>query len=597
MVKTMDQSQSVRWWTLENPLQGLWATVREIDADDPTRIDAYARYLEQYDVQLPANGRRGSPYRRIDEECLTPNKYRRVIDTIHAKIIRNKILPQAVSTGGDYSTRARAKSLSLFLEGLFATERIDQIADMAARDALLCGFAAVKVSAEPTRVNFERIKPWCLKLREAECNGGLPRRLYYVDEYDRGVLAEMFPEHEAKIMSAPMPSTQGTSRLLDSYNPDAVRVCEAWALGGDGRHVIAIEGLTLLDEEWTEPAFPIAVLRFYAPPIGFFPVPIAKLILPIQRELEATATKIQATFRLMSHAHFIVPPGVEISTEQITNEPGTIWRANPGQIQAFSPATVAPDLYRYFTDLGPMMTEMSGASAMSVANQKPGGVTSGIALQTLDDVEAEGFLALHRAWQDWHVTLAKLGIAAAAQVAADDPSFSVRVLGKGRASTVKWAEVKLETEDYEIRVMPTSQFARDFASRIDQAQKLLELGALSIPQFRDVLDLPDLQAETDLDLSARHIVEKNIDAILTRQIPIVAEPFDDLATIIEHGAKSYNLARLEDASPVALELLRRYILSAHDLMQPPAAAEPPPMPGAPPGPEQLPPIAPEMMPS
>lgn len=574
----MHEAQSVQWWTLDDPTAGLWATVHEIDDEDATRLDAYARYLEQYDVQLPANGRRGSPYRRIDEEALAPNKYRRVLDTIHAKIVRNRVLPQAVSTSGNYSTRAAAKTRSLFIEGLFATERIDQLDDMAARDALLCGFAAVKVSADETRVNFERLKPWCVKLREAECNGGLPRRLYYVDDYDRGVLAQMFPEHEARIMAAPMAHKQGTSRLLDAHNPDAVRVCEAWALGGDGRHVIAIEGFALLDEDFTEPTFPVAILRFYAPPIGFFPVPIAKLILPIQRELEFTAAKIQATFRLMSHAHFIVPPGVEFSTEQMSNEPGTIWRANPGQVQAFAPPTVSADLYRYFTDLGPIMTEMSGASQMSVANQKPGGVTSGIALQTLDDVESEGFIALHRAWQDWHVTLARLGIAAAAIVAENDPGFSVRVLGKGRASTVRWNDAELDAEDYEIRVMPTSQFARDFAGRIDQAEKLLQLGALTIPQFRDVLDLPDLQAETDLDLSSRRIIERNVDAILTKNIPIIAEPFDDLAMILEFGPKAYNLARLEDADPIALELLRRYIMSAQDLMPKPPEPQQPAMP-------------------
>jgi hypothetical protein len=154
----------------------------------------------------------------------------------------------------------------------------------------------------------------------------------------------------------------------------------------------------------------------------------------------------------------------------------------------------------------------------------------------------------------------------------------VRVLGKGRASTVRWSDAELDAEDYEIRVMPTSQFARDFAGRIDQAEKLLQLGALTIPQFRDVLDLPDLQAETDLDLSSRHIIERNVDAILIKNMPIIAEPFDDLAMILEYGPKAYNLARLEDADPIALELLRRYIMSAQDLMPKPPEPQQPAMP-------------------
>ena len=572
------QTQSIRWWALEGNAtrNGVWATVNELDTYAQSRLDAYARYLEAYDVELPTTGRKSGPYRKIDESVLTPNKFRRVLDTIHAKIIRNKILPQAVSTGGDYSTRARAKGFSLFLEGLLATENMDAIADLAVRDALLCGFAAVKVSPDESKVCFERVKPWCLYLREAECNGNVPRRLYFVDDFDRGALAEMFPEHETAIMSAPMPKQVASSRLMSAYNPDAVKVVEAWSIGTadkPGRHVIALEGHTLLDEEWTDPEFPIAVLRFYSPPVGFFPVPLAKLLLPIQKELEFTAAKIQRTLRLMSSAHFIVSPGAEITTEQMTNEPGTVWRANPGQVQPFVPPSVAPDLYRYFTDLGPMMTEMSGASAMSVANQKPGGVTSGIALQTLDDVEAEGFMAMHRAFSQWHVQIAKLAIRACAIVAEEDPKFAVRVMGKGRAETIRWRDVAMDDDEYEIRVMPTSQFARDFAARIDQAEKLLQLGALTVPQFREVLDLPDLQAETDLDLSDLQIIDRNIEAILVKQIPVIAEPFDNLSLIVSRGAKAYNLARLNDADPVSLELLRRYIQSAQDLQ---AAANPPP---------------------
>ena len=589
----MTTASSVRWWTMkgQEARNAVWMTIRELDEQDQMRVDAYARYLEQYGVEMPLHGRRGSNYRRVDEEVLAPNKFRRVIDTIHAKIIRNKVLPQCVSTGGDYAVRSRAKSLSLFLEGQLATAGMDQMGDLAARDAMLMGFAAVKVYAdtEAGKVVFERLKPWCFKIREPECNGGLPRRIIYVDDFDRDVLCDMFPDAEGAIMSAPMPNKVGSTRLMDTYNPDAVRVSESWALGTPsqpGRHIISIEGTTLLDEEWTSPTFPIAFLRFYTPPVGFYPVALAKLLLPIQRELELVSSKIQATFRLMSHAHFIVAPGVEIATEQITNEPGTVWRAPPGQVQVFAPPTVPGDLYRYFSDLGPMMTEMSGASAMSVANQKPGGVTSGIALQTLDDVEAEGFLSMHRAWQDWHVQIAELAIDAAAEVAEEDPSYSVRVLGKGRAQTMRWRDVHMDREDYEIRVMPTSQFARDFAARIDQGEKLLQLGALSIPQFREVLDLPDLQAESDLDLSDLHIIDRNIEAILSRQIPVIAEPFDNLALIVSRGAKAYNLARLEEADPVALELLRRYIVSAQDLV---TAMQPPPPPGPAPGAEGLPP--------
>ena len=187
---------------------------------------------------------------------------------------------------------------------------------------------------------------------------------------------------------------------------------------------------------------------------------------------------------------------------------------------------------------------------------------------------------MHRAWTDWHIQIAKLAIDAAARVAEDDPKFAVRIVGKSRASVMRWREVAMDEDDYAIRVMPISQFARDLASRIDQAEKLLQLGAIGIPEFREVLDLADLQAQNDMDLSDQHIIDRNIEAILARQMPVIAEPFDNLGMIVARGAKAYNLARLEDADPVSLELLRRYITSAQDLTQ---AMQPPPPPAAPGG--------------
>lgn len=583
------------WWRLRGTrcLEALKTWTDEIEREDGPRLDAWARDLEQYGTQLAASGRRRSRYTIGDEDVLVANKLRRVVDTLHAKIVRNRVLGQTVSTGGDYASRTRAKGQSLFLEGVQATSTYDRMGRLCARDMLTCAVAFVRVTdvgeAGQAKLVHERVKPWTVRLREAESNGKMPPRVAVVDTFDVDYLLEEFPEFEAQILAAKPPSPGAKPRLYEQWNPNGRRVIEAWAEGMGGKagtHIIAIDNQILLHEDWEDP-IPLADLRPYVPAVGYWPISVVRMLTPIQREYEFNTAKLQKAFRLASHVHFIVPPGVKIPTESLTTEPGTIWRAKPGDIQPFVPPAVSPDLYRYVQDLGPLMQEISGASMLSVQNQKPAGVTAGVALQTLDDVESEGLMELHREWQDWHVRIAELTLAAARRAQSYDPGYSVRVLGKGRGKTVRFADVAMDAQDYIVRVMPISQFARDFGARIDQAEKLLDRGALSIPQFREVLDLPDLQAESDLDLSSQHIIDRNISAILEDERPIAAEPFDDLQTIISRGAKAYNLARLEGASEVSLELLRQYITGAQRLLE--AANAPPPAPPQAMAPGMLPP--------
>ena len=426
-------------------------------------------------------------------------------------------------------------------------------------------------------VKFERLAPWTVRMREQEAQHGLPRRIYYSDNFDRFALAADFPEFEREIMLAPRPTPTAGSVLFDGDSPDLVRVYEGWSLptsedADDGRHIVACGDTVLVDEAWSHKDFRIVFLRLQPPPIGWYPVSVLRQILPLQREYEYNLGKMQDIFRICSHPHFLAATNSDISSEQMTNEPGTIWRYAGSPPQIFAPTTMPPDLYRYISELPSLMLQVSGVSALSAQNQRPSGVTSGIALQTLDDVESEGFLPMHKAYQDFFMDLAQTAISVAAEIGEEDPGFSVRVLGRAHARDVKWRDVRMDRQDYVVRCTPISEFSKDFAARIDQAQQLLQLGALTIPQFREVLNLPDLQAESDMDLSHQHIIDKNIEAILAERTPVVAEPFDDLGMIVERGGKAYNLARLEDADPVSLELLRRYILSAHDLMPKPAEA-------------------------
>jgi len=595
MAKHRERARDARWWLSDEPHSVVFGLVRDMAQRQSVRRTAYKRYAELYGVDQTAVGWAAVDI-KDDDYVLTHNALANAVDTLQAKIIKNRPLPMFKTEGGTWSERTRAKKLGKFVEGQFAEAKVWPKMQSIVLDALVYGTGIAKVYERFGKVECDRVLPFELFVDDSEARYGMPRCIYHRSFYDRLVLAEMFPEHADAIENAP-DATDEDDFFGREHSGDLVCVVEAWHLPSgpttdrsgemrkhDGHKIVCIGNATLDSCAWNREDFPFAFLSRNATLHGFWGRSLVKELAPAQREFEFITAKMQNTIRLMSVARFMAETG-SVNPTSVTNEDGTFITYNGKQPVPVAAPVIAPDLYQYSRDLPRDMLAHSGISQMSANAQKAPGVTAAVAMNTLDDIESERFLVLHRRFEEFCIVLAENMVETAREIHTDDNEYCVRVSNKADMEVVSWADVDMARDKYVIEVFPISMLSKQPAARFQQLQDMFNAGAITVDQFKRLFEMPDLEAENELDTADVDVIDMNVDYILFKGEPISAEPFDKLQLIIERGGRAYNLARVRGVPESRLELLRRYLQSAHDLMErskpqdaaPPAAPQMPPM--------------------
>lgn len=615
-------------------LTGIFRTVREECA---WRVDADEYHLGLYCSSdkpgVKGNSRRGADY---GPATLPYNLCRSAVDTLQTKIAKHRPLPQVLTQKGNWKNQKRAKKMAQFLEGEFYRQGIyERYAKNIIRDALIFGRGALKVWSEGRRIKVERAHPWELFADEWDARYGSPRNLYHCRSVDKGVLKETYARSESgswKKTILEAIESAGRFDLDDSWasnggcTVDRIDIIEAWHLcdrpeehfaaedmeepsdeepdaktgepraQGDqptkhrcnGRHVVATTSGTLIDEPWEYDYFPYVVLNYNEAVVGVWGHGLVEQLEGYQYEINQSSERLAEMFHL-SGVIVATPDNAKITDQSIRNGIHHLRHA-PGGV----PQVLQMDLVNEHVRVRPKeLTEDglndAGLSQMSVQSQKPN-VESGIAIQTLDDIETERFMVFGRAYETWNVELGRRFIDCAKQVAAAYGDHAVSVPMKGGLLKLRWTDVYIE--GVELRAFPTSLLPTQPTARLDRLMMLWERQAIDRDTFFRHLDAPDMQAEIDLALSAKLVVDEMIDKMLEAEeeegdasaymAPTAYQPFEWAA---ERAQAKLNKATLEGVPEFNAELLRQYIRHCEkmiDEQKAKAAAEQAAAAGAPP---------------
>ena len=552
---------------------------------------------------------------RYQGASLPDNIVRSNVDSMVAKIAKQRPQPQVLADRGDWAARKRAKKCTQFLEGEFYRQRVYEVhSSVLVRDACTFGFGALKVFRQGRRVCCERVMPWELMVDEWDAKYGSPRNIYHVRSVDRGLLLELFARSasggwKTAIRDAIEAETLGADEmetlLLSSLDTvDRVKVYEAWHLCDNeeahefneehkctGRHVISVSGATLLDEEWEHPYFPFAILNYADPIKGFFGAGMVEQLEGAQVSINEMNERAAEMYR-MSTTLIFVDERSKVLDSDVTNGIGTIVRhAAGGQPVVQSINMVNPAMEQRIQSLTARAFQNVGQSQMSAQSQKPAGISSGIALQTLDDVETERFVVFGRAYETWNLEVARRMLDIAKEVAAKYGEHSVKVKMSGGFVSLKWADVVLD--GYELQVFPTSRLPKQLGARLDTLNQLFNAGIIDRDTFLRQLDAPDLSTELDMATADKMNVDERIDAMVevdldeeTDKDPYLPpSPYIDLAWAARRAQQRLNKGETDGMPEGNQELLRRFVSDCEALI---AKANPPPA-----GPDgQLPPPPP-----
>lgn len=567
--QTVVNPNAKAWWkgSKSERAANVTATVKFISEYDSKRQTQY-----QISNRLYGNsnlmGLNGISYSKVQsvqgasKDRLTYNVCQSTVDTITAKMAKNKPKPMFLTSGGDYKLQRKAKKLEKFIDGIFYENEIHKLGPIIFRDGCVSGDGIVLVFARNGRVVYERVIASELYVDWVDGFYDSPRQMHRVKNIDRQVLIEAFPDKKSLIEIAASASAEIIG-IVQNVS-DQVMVFESWHLpsgpdANDGLHTINIAEGNLFEEPWKKTYFPFAKFQWCKRMYGYWGQGLIEQIQAIQLEINKLLWVIQRSMHLAGSFKVMIENGSKIVKEHINNDIGAIVSYTGVKPEYVVPQIVPMELYTHLQTLKNSAYEQAGISQLSAAAQKPAGLNSGKALREYNDIESDRFMTIGQAYEAFHLELARLSVDVAKEIYEEDKTFKVKVPGTKFIKTIDWKDVDLTDDEYVLKMFPVSSLPNEPAGRLQTIQEYIQAGFINPRTGRKLLDFPDLEQVEELANSAEEYLNEVLEKIIDEGEFTAPEPYDDLGLGRELALQYYSQGKCNGLEEEKLDMLRQFM--------------------------------------
>lgn len=493
------------------------------------------------------------------------NVIKSCVDTLVAKIAKNKIKVSFLTSGGTLEQQTRGRNLSKFMFGHQQETDAFSIYKNVFRDALIFGTGAIKTVKENGEIKKERVFPDEIIMDPADSYYGDPRSMFQRRFVSKQTLKEKFPKLSDDIEAI---------KSIEMFKGDSVEpmllVVEAWRQprGETGRHLVSIDGVSLVDEEWKHDHFPFAFLKYCEPMLGFFGASLPEEIAGIQLEINRVTRHIQESQRLISLPRIFYSMTSKFNPAHFVNGIGTFIPYSGERPHVDVPQAVGVEVYTWLENLVRKAYEVVGISQLSAMSRKPSGLDSGKALREYSDIESERFVTLGQSYEKFIV---------------DDCLRSCMLFSDGHVVSASskenglekltWGDIKMPLDEFTMQVFPVSSLPQTPAAKLQMVTELKNEGYLTPEEAANLLDYPDLDSNTMTRLAPMKLIKKNIEDALLNGKYTPPEPFLPLTMALQTAQRYFCWAQLHEFPEKRLELVQRYI---EDVIALQLTATPPP---------------------
>ena len=564
------------WWEtgVDDCHDELMGVINELNSNHYDRMLANLDYLKvysqrRYDLQDFRQGVvKTASYAldKRDDMRMRLNVTQTMIDTITSKIGKNRPRPMYLTEGGDYSLRTKAKMMGRMMEGLFLQSKLYDIMPKIFQDSCIFDLGVLKIYAENGKIYVERVFANEILWDMDDALYGEPQSLYQVKKVHKSYLLDRFSGFSSEI-----------NNLLggkQEENPDSelIECVEAWHLptspeSGDGRHVICIEGVTLLDEEYTRTQFPFLFLKWSDSIVGFGGISLAEQLYPVQKEINSLCIRIQQSMHLLSVPLVFIQAGSKVAPSHIRNQPGTIIHYNGQPPVVYTPQAVHPEVFNHLDRLYQRAYEISGISELSATGKKPAGLESGAALRIYHDIETERFILIGRRYESAFMSAAEHYFDLAEEIVAEQGSFPVQTTYRREMTKVDFEKIRMARDEFILEPFPVSILPSLPAGKLQTVQELINIGVIDKKeQITRLLDFPDLNSVSQVYEAAEADVEWRISKILDEGEYVGPEPYMDLNLAKQRFQLAYLEARQKGVEPEKIALLDEFIVQCQTML-------------------------------
>ncbi len=473
-----------------------------------------AKYRRNYNRYANAGVRRddirsfyGQPFgmwQRASEDDTSPvpinQLIKSAIDTHVSKMSQTKVRPFFTPVNGEYKTRKACRAAQQYFDELYEVQDMAGKAILALRDAEIFDTGALWVDEQQAAIC--RLAPWEVYFDAAEIHyGKLTRIVIRRDFYPIMYLKDLVKK-----------GSQADAKLLQYRGAKCSNVVY-YDLAGKQRHDL-IDGEVVKTSKLESDTCPIAFVYYTQPIAGNRATSLCDDLLPIQLTMDMLSQRIKDAAELTPANTIFVPSAAGFSGSMVSNRIGNVYTYSQGP-QGGLPVVSTPrpidpmflQLLQYWEGVG---FNTAGISQLSAQAKKPSGLNSGVALQTLEDVESERHNVILQCYIRLWMDVAKIMLEVMPE------SADILPKTKGRAK-VSWKDIKRERELFSIQFSATSSLSKDPKTKMEQIEKLIQMGLVDKDYITSLLEMPDLEDCYSIGTAAHDAAQNIIDRAIEEE--------------------------------------------------------------------------------
>ena len=475
------------------------------------------------------------------------NILRSAVDTTVSKLSQTKVRPFYNPVLGTYKTVKTCRNAQIYFDEYFDKQDIYKKTVNAITDALVFDMGVLWIRDD--KKTIEMVHPWEFFYDAAELtHGDLTRVELRRRQYPLIALREVIKDD-----SIYATALQDTPNAYCDYRIywDLINKVEYQFIGTD---LIAERNI-----EYDKAPF---VWIYYKEPLkGSFSDSMVDVSYRIQKQIDDITYKISASANLSPANLVFVPRGSDVKASMVAAARiGDVFeynmQANGGNpISVTTPAPIDGMWLQLLELFEQKLYNIVGISQLSAQAKKPSGLNSGVALQTVEDVESERHNTLLNNFIRFMKDIAERMI--------DIFPENEDVLPRRRArSPITWKDIKKEREMFNIQYSASNSLSKDPAVKMQQIEKLIAMKIIDPSIASTLLEMPDLEQAYSIQTAAYDINEKTIERVIedgpTETDPVTGEKkfyFYEVQNIQQLFNQSINTLFRLDANDEKLEVL------------------------------------------
>lgn len=394
------------------------------------------------------------------------------ISTLVSKIASQKARPFINTIRGNFHDIKTAKAAQQYFDLVYDEQNIYKTISECFRDACIFDTGWVFIDRDTKKV--ERVFPWTI----------------YTD------LNEEYFKHRTKIAwkreNFPKSCLSDNIKIPDDFRGETVTFIKYF----DVKNHVEVTWIPEIDfyeeKDWESDYLPFLDIHYETPQHGSSSLSVVDLLYGIQKEIDKMLDRVEKATTSTPLNIICAPEDSTIKSDKLTNEIGQFvtYTQTPNMtgspISVVTPAFIDPQCLQWIDQLKSDAYELVGISELSAMSKKPSGIDSGVALQTLENVESDRFQTQLNQVLHLYTEIAKLMIEIFPKNEDILPQLKDR-------TTIKWSDILKIKNKMVIQFSAADSLSKDPSTKLQQLQMLAQSGILPANRIASLMNMPDLE--------------------------------------------------------------------------------------------------------